>query len=103
MADSDSDDVEIDRRVRQSLRLPAAPTQKDIEQDAMIRSLKRETQELRIYVAALVRLLAQKETLAPAEVEELIALADRVRHEIRPRESRHRPKVDGLIYPPEAA
>lgn len=98
-----ADDLKIDRELRQSIRPPAAPSRKDIEQDARIRFLEQETRELRIYVAALIRLLAQKETIGAGEVEGLIALADRVQHEIRPRDRRHHPKMGDLIQPPEAA
>lgn len=100
---SNPNSLEFDRQLRQSMRYPAAPSKKDTEQDAQIRALERETRELRTYVAALIRLLAQKETIGPEEVEGLIELADRVQHQIQPRHRRHHSKIGDLIHPPEAA
>jgi hypothetical protein len=98
----DADDLELDRQLRQARRPAAAPSKKDIEQDAQIRSLEQETRELRIYVAALIRLLAQKETVAPSEVDALVALADRVQHDMPPRDHRHRDKLRDLIQPSDS-
>jgi hypothetical protein len=95
----DPEYMEIERHARQVQRPAAAPSKKDIEQDAQIRALEQETRELRIYVAALIRLLGQKESIAPSEVEALIALADRVQQDIPPRDRRQRDKLRNLIRP----
>ncbi len=96
-------DAETERRLRQSARPPAAPSQKDIEQDAAIRALERETRELRVYVAALIRLLAQKEAIDHTEVTGLVELADRVQRQIPSSNYRHQPDIRDLIQPSEAA
>jgi hypothetical protein len=99
---NDPDALEQDRHFRQSHRPAAAPSKKDIEQDDLIHALEHETRELRIYVAALIRLLAQKETISREETSVLIALADKVQHDLPPRDYRHRPKLGDLIEPPTA-
>jgi|ERR1700722_374576 hypothetical protein len=98
---NDPDALEQDRHFRQSHRPPAAPSKKDIEQDALIHALEHETRELRIYVAALIRLLTKNETITPEETSVLIALADKVQHDLPPRDYRNRPKLAELIEPPE--
>jgi hypothetical protein len=97
---NDPDALEQERHFRQANRPPAAPTSKDIEQDARIHALEYETRELRIYVAAMVRLLENNGAISQEEKSVLIALADRVQHEIPARDYRHRPKVGDLIDPP---
>jgi hypothetical protein len=92
-------DAARERQTRQSLRLPAAPSPKDIEQDALIHALERETRELRIYVAALIRLLGRKEMIDPAEMDALVALADQVQRGIQLHDRRNHSKLRDLVQP----
>ena len=93
------DDAARERDFRQSSRPPAAPSRKDIEQDAQIRALQSETRELRIYVAALIRLLAQNQTITSAELEALTALADRFQQHGPSPFQRHPSTLRDLIEP----
>jgi hypothetical protein len=93
------DDAAREREFRQSTRPAAAPSRKDIEQDAQIRALQRETRELRIYVAALIRLLGQNQTIAPAEMDALMALADRFQQHAPSPFRRHPSTLRDLIEP----
>jgi hypothetical protein len=91
--------LQQDRHFRQSHRPAAAPSQKDVDQDTRIAALEQETRELRIYVAALIRLLCNKQTLSLKETSNLISLAARVERTLPASDQKHPAKLAELIDP----
>lgn len=97
--DRNAEDVAHERRLRQIRRPAAAPSRKDLAQDAQIRTLEVENHELKIYLTALVRLLVRKGTVSRQEIEELVGLAERVQKEAPEHTPAHRAALPALIEP----
>ncbi len=97
--DAAADDLAHERRLRQIRRPAAAPSRKDLVQDAQIRTLEKENHELKIYLTALVRLLVRKGTVSREEIEELVGLAERVQKESPEHTPAHRAALPALIEP----
>ncbi len=97
--DENADVLEHERRLRQIRRPAAAPSRKDLAQDARIRTLERENHELKIYLTALVRLRVRKGTVSRSEIEELVALAERAQVDVPEHTPAHRQSLPALIEP----
>ncbi len=97
--DVNADNVAHERKLRQIRRPAAAPSRKDLAQDAHIRTLEQENHELKIYLTALVRLLVRKGTVSREEIEELVGLAERVQKDVPEHTPDHRVALPALIEP----
>ena len=78
MVEEESDELAVDRRLRQAHRPAAAPSRKDIEQDAKIREVERENLRLKGGLAALVHVLMEKGVMNEADVRQVIQYARRL-------------------------
>lgn len=70
----DIEDTERDiARLKQAL---ASSSDKNLSQDDQLRKLVAENAELKLYLAALVRLLITKNSISPAELEAIVTAVD---------------------------
>ena len=69
---SDPDQIAFNRHHRQLHRLPAAPSRKELEQDARLRSLERENRRLECYVTALVQIMRNAGLIGGRQVQAIV-------------------------------
>ena len=72
VAKYDPDRLAHDRHQRQLHRLPAAPSPKDLEQDARLRALEQENHKLECYVTALVQVMRNAGIVAGRQLEAIV-------------------------------
>ena len=72
----------------------AARVAKDRNQDEQIDELRRENQELKLYLAGLLKLLVNKGTITAQEIEDLVVLVERAEAEAQ--KPRTEPTSDDL-------
>jgi hypothetical protein len=91
--DFGSDDYH--RRLR---KLPqgAARAGKDVAQDAQIETMRRENQELKLYLAGLLQLLVRKGAIGQEDVEELVRLVERADQESRRADEPSSPDLEAI-------
>lgn len=83
LGEDEEEAAEIERERRRRKRWSvAAPSRKDLDQDAQIYRLQKENTELKSYFAALVRLLVTKGIVTKQEISELIAMMEHLEKEI---------------------
>jgi hypothetical protein len=68
------------RRLR-DIQRTASLAGKEVDQDEQIESLRRENQEMKLFVAGLLQLLVGKGTLSQRDVEDLVTLVERAQQE----------------------